>query len=114
MDSNCRLDYVMINSEKHITRKYGELIGFVLGCAVLVAACGIVWANWEMLDNQEVVMQVLTSALVIVVLFLELMSILSKGKDRCGALTVDGVLLLGLPALHVDELQGNLVILLHE
>lgn len=66
---------------------------------MLVAAFGIGWANWGKLANQEVVMQVLMGALLIMGLFLALMAILSKGKNRWKALTMDGVLLLGLSAL---------------
>ncbi|MBI4303773.1 MAG: hypothetical protein HY665_05500 [Chloroflexi bacterium] len=75
------------------------LAGFILGCAAIVAAFGIGWANWGKLANQEIVMQILMGALVIVVLFLEVMAIPSKGKDRWRALTLDGVLLLGFSAL---------------
>lgn len=75
------------------------LAGFILGCAAIVAAFVIGWANWGKLANQEIVMQILMGALVIVVLFLGVMAIPSKGKDRWRALTLDGVLLLGFSAL---------------
>ena len=66
---------------------------------MLVAAFGIGWANWGKLANQEVVMQILMGVLLIVVLFLTLMAIPSRGKDRWRALTLDCVLLLGFSAL---------------
>jgi hypothetical protein len=59
------------------------LAGFILGCAAIVAAFVIGWANWGKLANQEIVMQILMGALVIVVLFLGVMAIPSKGKE-CG------------------------------
>lgn len=83
-------------------RRLSELVGFVAGCIVLVAAFGIGWANWGRLANQEVVMQTLMGTLVAVALLLAVIGILSKGKDKWRALTLDGVLLLGFSVLLFD------------
>jgi len=50
-------------------------------------------------ENQEAIMQILMGALILVVAFLAAVAIISKGKDRWRALTMVGVLLLGLSTL---------------
>ena len=77
----------------------GLLVSFIAGCAILVAAFGIGWANWGKLPNQIIVMQTLMGALVVVAVLLVVMGVLSKGKERWEALTLDAILLLGLSAL---------------
>ena len=77
----------------------GLLVSFTAGCAILVAAFGIGYANWGTLVNRIVVMQTLMSALAVVAVLLAVMGILSKGRDKWIALTLDCVLLLGLSAL---------------
>jgi hypothetical protein len=80
-------------------KKLGLLISLIAGCAMLIAAFGIGYANWGEFANQVVVMQILMGVLLIEVLFLALLAILSKGKDRWRALTLDGALFLGLSGL---------------
>jgi len=75
------------------------LIGFTLGFAILVAAFSIGWANWWELASRTLVMQTLMGALAAVVVLLLATGILSKGKERWRALTLDAILLLGFSAL---------------
>ncbi len=77
-----RIDSAMIHYERHNVKRLGLLVSFAIGCAILVAAFGIGWANWGKLANQEVVMQTLMGALAVVVVLLAAMGVLSKGKER--------------------------------
>ncbi len=74
---------------------------FAVGCAVLLAAFGIGWANWGELANRVGVIQILMGVLGVVVILLAVMSILSRGKERWTALALVAVLLLGFSALTI-------------
>lgn len=89
----------MIHYERHNVKGLSLLVSFAMGCAILVAAFGIGWANWWELGNRTIVVQTLMAALVVVVLLLVAMAFLSKGKERWKALTLDAILLLGFSAL---------------
>ena len=80
-------------------QRFGLVASFILGCATLVAAFGIGWANWGRLANQEVVTQALMGVLVATVLFLAVMGALSEGKERWKAFVLGAILLLGFSAL---------------
>lgn len=75
------------------------MASFVAGCAVLLAAFGIGWADWGKLTNQVIVMQALMGVFGVIVVILAAMGILSKGKERWTALTLGAILLLGFSAL---------------
>jgi cation transport ATPase len=80
-------------------KRLGLLVSFILGSAMLVTAFGIGWANWWEPINRTVVIQTLMGALAVVVVFLAVMAIVGKGKERWKALTLDAILLLGFSAL---------------
>ena len=72
---------------------------FAIGCAVLLAAFGVGWADWGELANRVGIMQILMGALGILVILLMVMGILSKGRERWTSLTLGAILLLGFSAL---------------
>jgi len=63
-------------------KRLAMVASFVVGCAVLLAAFGIGWANWGDLANRIGVVQTLMGALGVVVALLVAMGVLSKGKER--------------------------------
>ena len=75
-------------------KRLSVLVGFVTGCIIIVAVFTI--------GFNEVVLLTLVGALLAMVLFLAVMGIMSKGKDRWRALALDGVLLLGFGILIFD------------
>ena len=92
-------------------KKLGVLISFMAGCAVLVAAFGIGYANWGTLANRIVVMQTLMSALAVVAVLLVAMGALSQGKERWKALTLSTVLVLGFSALTIFSIGWIIALL---
>ena len=76
------------------------MVGFVAGCIIIVAVFSI--------GFNAVVLLTLAGALLVVVLFLAVMGILSKGKDRWRALALDGGLLLGFGVLIFDVVLAPL------
>ena len=74
---------------------------FTVGCAILLAAFGIGWADWGELANRIGIMQILMGALGAVVVILVVLGILSRGKERWAALALVAVLLLGFSALTI-------------
>lgn len=77
-------------------KRLSVLVGFVTGCIIIVAVFSI--------GFNEVVLLTLVGALLVVILFLAVMGILSKGKDRWRTLALDGVLLLGFGVVLFDPL----------
>src|SRR3972149_9700965 len=75
-------------------KKIAALAGFLVGCAVLVAAIGIGWANWGRLANQTMVMQTMMGASIAAAAFLVIMAVISKGRDRWRAMMLASILLL--------------------
>ncbi len=72
---------------------------FAIGCAVLLAAFGVGWADWGELANRIGLMQILMGVLGVMVLLLVGLCILSKGRERWTSLTLGAILLLGFSAL---------------
>ena len=72
---------------------------FAVGCAMLLAAFGIGWADWGKLANRIGIMQILMGALGFVVVLLVVLGILSTDKDRWTALLFVAILLFGFSAL---------------
>jgi hypothetical protein len=85
-------------------KRLSVLIGFVAGCIIIVAIFSI--------GLNEVVMVTMMGALLAMVLFLAVMGILSKDKDKWIALALDGVLLLGFGVLIFDVVMAPLGLLL--
>ncbi|MHC4277843.1 MAG: hypothetical protein ACYSTI_11065 [Planctomycetota bacterium] len=81
-------------------RRLSVLVGFVTGCIIIVAIFTI--------GFNEVVMVTMVGALLAMVLFLAVMGILSKGKDKWRVLALDGVLLLGFGVLIFDVVMAPL------
>ena len=72
---------------------------FTMGCAILLAAFGIGWADWGNLANRTGIVQILVGILGVIVLFLVMSGILGRGKQRWTALSFVAILLLGFSAL---------------
>jgi len=72
---------------------------FTVGCAILLAAFGIGWADWGRLANRIGIMQILMGVLGVMVVLLVVLGILSRGKERWIALLFVAILLLGFSAL---------------
>ena len=83
-------------------KKLAELMGFVVGCALLAAGFGVGWLDLGRLGDRAAAMRILIAAILVVVAFLAVMAGKGKGKDRWRALLLDGILILGLGALYFD------------
>ena len=82
-------------------KRLAMVASFVVGCAVLLAAFGIGWANWWELANRIGVVQTLMGALGVVVALLVAMGVLSKGKERWTALVLVAILAIGFSGLTI-------------
>ena len=72
-----------------------------MGCAILLTAFGIGWADWGGLANRIGIMQILMGALGVMVVLLVILGILSRGRERWTSLTLGAILLLGFSALTI-------------
>jgi hypothetical protein len=71
---------------------------FTVGCAILLAAFAIGWADWGELANRAGIVQFLMGVLGLAVVLLVAMGIQSKYKERWTALLFVAILLFGFSA----------------
>ena len=70
-----------------------------MGCAILLVAFGVGWAGWGKLANRTDIVQLLMIALGVIVVFLAILGIMSRSKQRWTALLFVAILLLGFSVL---------------